>query len=82
MMLQDTDVCDDSELLLAALTLIGSVLPEDVQRHVWNAKGRWRQALERAITMRGQAQPNHAAMRNVIGQPSYDYDQLEAHAVL
>eukprot|EP00959_Pyramimonas_sp_CCMP1952_P230975 4828586-Pyramimonas_sp.AAC.1 len=21
-------------------------------------------------------------MRNIIGQPSYDYDQLEAHAVL
>eukprot|EP00959_Pyramimonas_sp_CCMP1952_P331585 6943545-Pyramimonas_sp.AAC.1 len=32
-MLQDTDVCDDSELLLAALTLIDSVLPEDAQRH-------------------------------------------------
>eukprot|EP00959_Pyramimonas_sp_CCMP1952_P460638 9480225-Pyramimonas_sp.AAC.1 len=95
MMLQDTDVCDDSELLLAAFTLIDSVHPEHVQRHVWYSKGRWRQALERAITMRGQAlpppgwglqavgqQPSHAAMRNVIGQPSYGYDQLEAHAVL
>eukprot|EP00959_Pyramimonas_sp_CCMP1952_P239750 5010254-Pyramimonas_sp.AAC.1 len=27
-------------------------------------------------------QPNHAAMRNVFGQPSYDYDQLEMHSVL
>eukprot|EP00959_Pyramimonas_sp_CCMP1952_P352568 7386802-Pyramimonas_sp.AAC.1 len=51
MMLQDSDVCDDSELLLAALTLVDSVLPDDVQRHAWYAKGRWRQALERAITM-------------------------------
>eukprot|EP00959_Pyramimonas_sp_CCMP1952_P005709 119555-Pyramimonas_sp.AAC.1 len=50
-MLEDSDVCDDSDLLLAALTLIDSVLPDDVQRHVWYAKGRWRQALERAITM-------------------------------
>eukprot|EP00959_Pyramimonas_sp_CCMP1952_P461715 9482061-Pyramimonas_sp.AAC.1 len=33
MMLQDSDVCDDSELVLAALTLIDSVLPDDVQRH-------------------------------------------------
>eukprot|EP00959_Pyramimonas_sp_CCMP1952_P057362 1197395-Pyramimonas_sp.AAC.1 len=76
-MLQDSDVCDDSELLLAALALLDSVLPDDVQRRVWYAKGRWRQALERAIAMRGQAlpppgwglqavglQPNHAAMRN------------------
>eukprot|EP00959_Pyramimonas_sp_CCMP1952_P386664 8103808-Pyramimonas_sp.AAC.1 len=56
-MLQDSDVCDDSELLLAALTLIDSVLPDDLQRRVWHAQGRWRQALERAITMRGQALP-------------------------
>eukprot|EP00959_Pyramimonas_sp_CCMP1952_P208016 4351601-Pyramimonas_sp.AAC.1 len=33
MMLQDTDACDDSESLLAALTLIDSAHPEDVQRH-------------------------------------------------
>eukprot|EP00959_Pyramimonas_sp_CCMP1952_P373756 7827501-Pyramimonas_sp.AAC.1 len=33
-MLQDTDACDDFELVLAALTLIDSVHPEDVQRHV------------------------------------------------
>eukprot|EP00959_Pyramimonas_sp_CCMP1952_P205925 4306190-Pyramimonas_sp.AAC.1 len=32
MMLQDTDACDDSGFLLAALTLIDSVHPEDVQR--------------------------------------------------
>eukprot|EP00959_Pyramimonas_sp_CCMP1952_P039297 822553-Pyramimonas_sp.AAC.1 len=57
MMLQDTDACDDSELVLAALTLIDSVRPEDVQRHVWYSSGRWRQALERAISMRGQALP-------------------------
>eukprot|EP00959_Pyramimonas_sp_CCMP1952_P438622 9182854-Pyramimonas_sp.AAC.1 len=94
-MLQDSDVCDDSDSLLAAFTLIVSVLPDDVQRHVWYAKGRWRQALQRAIAMREQAppppgwglqaaglQPNHAAVRNIIGQPSYDYAQLEAHAVL
>eukprot|EP00959_Pyramimonas_sp_CCMP1952_P003124 64615-Pyramimonas_sp.AAC.1 len=34
MMLQDSDVCDDSDLLLAAFTLIDSVLPGEVQRHV------------------------------------------------
>eukprot|EP00959_Pyramimonas_sp_CCMP1952_P052358 1094614-Pyramimonas_sp.AAC.1 len=56
-MLQDTDACDDSELVLAALTLIDSVHPEDVQRHVWYSRGWWRQALERAIAMRGQALP-------------------------
>eukprot|EP00959_Pyramimonas_sp_CCMP1952_P341501 7153821-Pyramimonas_sp.AAC.1 len=33
MMLHDTDACDDSELVLAALTLIDSVHPKDVQRH-------------------------------------------------
>eukprot|EP00959_Pyramimonas_sp_CCMP1952_P399799 8377134-Pyramimonas_sp.AAC.1 len=27
-------------------------------------------------------QPNHAAMRNVIWHPSYDYDHLEARAML
>eukprot|EP00959_Pyramimonas_sp_CCMP1952_P076295 1594155-Pyramimonas_sp.AAC.1 len=48
MMLQDTDACDDSELVLAALALIDSVHPEDLQRHVWYSRGRWRQALERA----------------------------------
>eukprot|EP00959_Pyramimonas_sp_CCMP1952_P083128 1737445-Pyramimonas_sp.AAC.1 len=85
MMLQDTDACDDSELVLAVLTLIDSVHPEDVQRHVWYSRGRWRQALERAFSMRGQAlpppgwglqaaglQPNHTAMRNNIGQPIHD----------
>eukprot|EP00959_Pyramimonas_sp_CCMP1952_P342183 7168681-Pyramimonas_sp.AAC.1 len=56
-MLRDTDACDDSELMLAALTLIDSVRPEDVQRHVWYLRGRWRQTLERAISMRGQALP-------------------------
>eukprot|EP00959_Pyramimonas_sp_CCMP1952_P041755 873276-Pyramimonas_sp.AAC.1 len=57
MMLQDTDACDDSELVLAALTLNGSVRPEDVQRHVWCSRGRWREDLERAIAVRGQALP-------------------------
>eukprot|EP00959_Pyramimonas_sp_CCMP1952_P141881 2969762-Pyramimonas_sp.AAC.1 len=57
MMLQDTDACHDSELVLAALTLIDSVHPEDVQRHAWYSRGRWRQAFERAISMRGQALP-------------------------
>eukprot|EP00959_Pyramimonas_sp_CCMP1952_P070445 1471422-Pyramimonas_sp.AAC.1 len=52
MMLQDTDACDDSEVVLAALTLIDSVHSEDVQRHVRYSRGRWRQALERAIAMR------------------------------
>eukprot|EP00959_Pyramimonas_sp_CCMP1952_P174878 3654534-Pyramimonas_sp.AAC.1 len=57
MMLQDTDACDDSERVLAALTLLDSVHPEDVQRQVWYSRGRWRRALERAISMRGQALP-------------------------
>eukprot|EP00959_Pyramimonas_sp_CCMP1952_P021682 457125-Pyramimonas_sp.AAC.1 len=57
MMLQDADACDDSELLFARHTLIDSVHPEDVRRHVWHSRGRWRQALERAISMRGQAPP-------------------------
>eukprot|EP00959_Pyramimonas_sp_CCMP1952_P117511 2456519-Pyramimonas_sp.AAC.1 len=83
MMLQYTDACDDSELVLAALILIDSVHPEDGQRHVWYSRGRWRQALARAISMRGQAppppggglqvaglQPVHTAMRNIIGQPA------------
>eukprot|EP00959_Pyramimonas_sp_CCMP1952_P374686 7847309-Pyramimonas_sp.AAC.1 len=39
MMLQDTDACDDSELVLAALTLVDSVHPEDVQRHVIYSRG-------------------------------------------
>eukprot|EP00959_Pyramimonas_sp_CCMP1952_P191186 3997815-Pyramimonas_sp.AAC.1 len=39
-MLQDSDVCDDSDLLTAAFSLIDSVLPDDVQRHLWYAKGR------------------------------------------
>eukprot|EP00959_Pyramimonas_sp_CCMP1952_P335185 7018541-Pyramimonas_sp.AAC.1 len=56
-MLQDSDVCDDSDMLLAALTLVDSVLLDDAQRRVWYAKGPWRQALERAIAMPGQALP-------------------------
>eukprot|EP00959_Pyramimonas_sp_CCMP1952_P292558 6118785-Pyramimonas_sp.AAC.1 len=56
-MQQDTDACDDSEFVLAALTLIDSAPPEDAQRHVMYSRGRWRDALERAIAMRGQALP-------------------------
>eukprot|EP00959_Pyramimonas_sp_CCMP1952_P065798 1373827-Pyramimonas_sp.AAC.1 len=56
-MLQGSDVCDDSDLLTAAFSLIDSVLPEDAQRHLWHARGRWRQALQRATTRREQAPP-------------------------
>eukprot|EP00959_Pyramimonas_sp_CCMP1952_P079971 1671834-Pyramimonas_sp.AAC.1 len=54
---EDTDACGDSELVLAALTLVDSVRPEDVQRHVLYSRGRLRDALDRAIAMRGQALP-------------------------
>eukprot|EP00959_Pyramimonas_sp_CCMP1952_P470785 9497277-Pyramimonas_sp.AAC.1 len=56
MMLQDTDACGSSELL-AALTLIDSVHPEDVQRHLRYSRGGWRNALEMAIAMRGHDLP-------------------------
>eukprot|EP00959_Pyramimonas_sp_CCMP1952_P015399 326294-Pyramimonas_sp.AAC.1 len=56
-MLQDSDVCDDADLLTAAFSLIDSVLPDDVQRRLWHAKGCWRRALQRAITTREQAPP-------------------------
>eukprot|EP00959_Pyramimonas_sp_CCMP1952_P139907 2927990-Pyramimonas_sp.AAC.1 len=54
---QDTDACGSSELLLAALILIDSVHPQDVQRHLIYSRGRWRNALEMAIAMRGHDLP-------------------------